>query len=320
MKKKVLSLSVTAALATTLAACSDEDPLANNADGHNEIVVGSANFPESQIIAELYAQALEQAGFQVRRQANIGARDVYLTALEKGEIDVIAEYSGNAAQYYQAGNEAADGEELKPGASAEDVYSTLEATLPEGVSVGEKASAESKDSYRVSPTLARQHQLVTLDDLKKLTTEGNLTLAGNPELESRPYGPDGLESFYDLPKDKISFHAISDSGGPLTVEALKNGTVDVADIYTTSPALDKTGKEVKLVELKDPKRLILPQNVVPLLREESVAEDARNVINEVQEKLSTRALLEMNRRNSGEEKAEPATIAKDWLKEQGITD
>ena len=96
--------------------------------------------------------------------------------------------------------------------------------------------------------------------------------------------------------------------------------MDVADIYTTSPALDKTGKEVKLVELKDPKRLILPQNVVPLLREESVAEDARNVINEVQEKLSTRALLEMNRRNSGEEKAEPATIAKDWLKEQGITD
>ena len=191
MKKKVLSLSVAAALATTFAACSDEDPLATNADGREEIVVGSANFPESQIIGELYAQALEQAGFQVRRQANIGARDVYLTALEKGEIDVIAEYSGNAAQYYQAGNEAADGEELKPGASAEEVYSSLEAALPEGVSVGEKAAAESKDSYRVSPTLARQHQLTTLDDLKSSPRKENSPSRGILNSNLGPTGPMG---------------------------------------------------------------------------------------------------------------------------------
>lgn len=320
MKKKLLALGVVAALAGGgLTACSNEDPLAQDSSSQGRIVVGSANFPESQIIGELYAQALENAGFEVQRQANIGARDVYLTALSKGDIDVVPEYTGNAAQFYQAGDGEADGKDLTPGASADEVYDALVTALPDGVAAGEKAAAESKDSYRVTPTLARQHELSTLDDLKKLTEDGTLTIAGNPELESRPYGPDGLESFYDVPKDKIKFQAISDSGGPLTVGALQDGTVDVADIYTTSPAMDKSGKEAKLVELKDPKRLILPQNVVPLLRDKTVDDKAREALSAVQEKLTTQALLEMNRRNTGEEKAEPATIAKDWLADQGIT-
>lgn len=304
-----------------LTACGNDDPLSsggNSANGGKTLTVGAANFPESEILAELYTQAMQDEGVGVTLKKGIGARDVYLSALEKGDIDLVPEYSGNLEQYYDK-----DSTSVPAGASSEQVLDAVKKVLPKDLSVGEAAKAESKDSYRVLKTTADQYRLTTLGDLAKLAGEREITIGGNPELAERPYGPKGLSSVYGLPQDKMKLTPISDGGGPLTVAALKDGTVLLADIYTTSPVLDRDGNPVDVVELADPKNMVLPQNVLPLMRTQSfagVADDkARKAIEEVQSKLTTADLLAMNLRNVGPEKAEPKTIAKDWLRDKGLT-
>lgn len=320
MNKKFLGVASSLLLsATVLVACGNHDPLNDGGSSdRQQIIIGSANFPESQIISELYAQVLEDAGYQVERKPNIGARDVYLSALEDGAIDLVPEYTGNATEFYQTAEGAPETADIKPGSTSEDIFKLLQSVLPANVAAGKQAQAESKDSYRVTPEVAKQHKLTTLADLRTLAKSQDIKIGANPELKPRPYGPDGLATAYGVPKDRIKFRAISDSGGPLTVEALLDGTIDVADVYTTSPAMDKGGREAKLVELDDPEHLIQPQNVVPLLRSNAVDEGARQAIAKVQEKLTTGALLGMNRRNSNEEKAEPDVIAKDWLQDNDL--
>lgn len=315
---KAAAVALTAVLGSTaLVACgANEDPTAAGDGAEGAVTVGSANFPESEIIGQIYTQVLQNAGVDASFQGGIGARDVYLSALQKGSIDLVPEYSGNAAQYYAKGKP--EEEDLGPGTEPEQVLSTLDKVLPEGISAGEAAPAESRDSYRVMPEFAAQHNLDSLSDLAAFAEGNTIKLAGNPELESRPYGPSGLEKVYGVPQDKITFQPVSDGGGPLTVNALKDGTVTMADIYTTSPVLDRSGKEVSVVELKDPKRLILAQQVIPLMRADSLNDETKEALKKVQEKLTTDDLKEMNQRNSGEEKAEPKQIAHDWLKDEGL--
>ncbi|AGF73527.1 ABC transporter substrate-binding protein [Corynebacterium halotolerans] len=300
----------------TLTACSSEDPLAGDdagttaAGGDDTIVIGTANFPESEIIGQVWAAALEDAGFDVEVNSGIGSREVYLRALEEGSVDLVPEYLGNLTQFLLTD---AGGQEIGTGADAEEVYETLQQALPEGLAAGEYAEGESKDSYRVTRELAEEHQLETLGDLNNLE---QVRIAGNPELAERPYGPQGLTEVYGVGADKITLVPISDGGGPLTIAALTEGTAEVGNIYTTSPLLDADGNEVDLVTLEDPEQLILPQNVLPLMQADAVPPEARDVINGVNDSLTTDALVEMNLRNIGEEKAEPTVIARDFVDEQ----
>lgn len=165
----------------------------------------------------------------------------------------------------------------------------------------------------MTPELAEEYQLVTLGDLDNLE---QVRIAGNPELAERPYGPPGLSEVYGVDAEKITMVPISDGGGPLTIAALLEGTAEVANIFTTSPTLDSDGNEVDLVTLEDPEQLILPQNVVPVMQDE-VPQEVRDVIKEINGALTTEALVEMNLRNIGDEKAEPTVIARDFVDEQG---
>lgn len=307
--------AATALLGLALTACSpSEDPLSSDSgdtgspDG-GTIVIGTANFPESEIIGQVWAAALEDAGFDVEVNSAIGSREVYLRALEEGSIDLVPEYTGNLAQYYLADSGSA---ELAAGADAEEVYSALEGALPEELVAGDYAEGESKDSYRVTRELADEFGLESLGDLNNLD---QVRIAANPEFEQRPYGPAGLSEVYGVDAGKISMVPISDGGGPLTVAALLEGTAEVADIYTTSPLLDSQGNEIDLVTLEDPEQLILPQNVVPLMRAGEVPQEAIDAINGINGDLTTEALVEMNLRNIGEEKAEAPVIARDFVDE-----
>ncbi|AJE34171.1 putative substrate-binding protein [Corynebacterium humireducens NBRC 106098 = DSM 45392] len=294
-----------AALALSSCSSSDEDPLATSptADaGDGTITIGTANFPESEIIGQIWAAALEDAGFDVEVTSGIGSREVYLKALEEGSIDLVPEYSGNLAQYY--------GAELESGASAGDVAEALADVLPAGLVAGDIADGESKDSYRVTRALAEEHGLTTLADLDKLD---RVRIAANPEFAERPYGPPGLASVYGVDAAKISVVPISDGGGPLTVAAVLEGAAEVADIYTTSPLLDAAGNEVDLVTLEDPEQLILPQNVLPLMRADAIPQEALDAVNGISGELTTDALVALNLRNIGEEKAEPPVIARDFV-------
>lgn len=319
-RRSVLGSTGLAALA--LAGCSDADPLATDAPtdtdapapteetsgeqtpatGAGTIIVGSAGFAENEIIAELYAQVLEDAGHTVERRMQIGARDVYFVALTDGSVDLLPEYSGNFLQFLDPESTEND---------AEQVIAGLDTALPEGLRVLEASEAQNADSWCVTKEFSDAFGITSLADLAGY--EGTLRLAGNPELAERPYGPPGLTEIYGVPAEKMEFTPIDDGGGPLTVQALVDGDVDLADIYTTTPAISEEG----LVVLEDPEAMIVPQNVVPVASD-NVPGEAEEALNAVTAALTTEDLIAMNARNQGDEKASPAAIATDWLTEKGL--
>ncbi|CAM2811414.1 ABC transporter substrate-binding protein [Actinomyces slackii] len=296
-----LLLASTVLAAGGLAACSNRDPFAQDRAGGapgGTIVVGSQQYYSNEIIAELYARAMESAGLVVERQFQIGQREVYLPELESGAIQVIPEYGGNLLQYYDASATARN---------AETVYSALLSALPEALTALTPASATDQDSLTVTAATARAHSLTSIADLASLGR--TVSIAANSEFATRPYGPQGLESVYGV---KASVTPVEDSGGPLTVKALVDGTVDVADIYTSDPVIEDKG----LVVLEDPRGLILPQQVTPLVSA-SLPAVAATAINRVSARLSLEELRALNARSTSEQ-LEAGAIAAQWLADQGL--
>ncbi|KQN46192.1 glycine/betaine ABC transporter [Frigoribacterium sp. Leaf44] len=287
-----------------LAGCASSDPLSSgdsSASGDGDtLVIGSQQYYSNEIIAELYAQALEAKGYKVDRQYQIGQREVYLPELESGKIDVFPEYTGNLLQYY-------DKEETAK--SPEEVETALAAALPDGLTALKAAAASDQDSYNVTKEFSEENDITSLADLKNYS--GTLTLGAPPENAERPYGPPGLKSIYGV---DVTSTPIDDGGGPLTVKALTDGSVQLADIYTASPLIT----ENDLVTLEDPENMILPQNVVPIVSDK-VDSDAQDVIDSVDAVLSASDLQQLNSK-SQTDKESSATIAKDYLTEKGLLD
>lgn len=298
--------AVLAGAAASLVACSSSDPLATTTASSTaaasesataEIIhVGSQQYYSNEIIAELYAQALEAEGFTVAREFQIGQREIYMPELNSGAIDVFPEYTGNLLQY------------LDPDATdPEDVPAALATALPEGLEVLEPADAADQDSYTVTREAATEFNLVSIADLASL--EQPISVAANSELATRPYGPEGLLELYGV---EATVTGVEDSGGPLTLKALLDGVVDAADIYTSDPAIAAND----LVVLDDPEGLILEQRVIPVVTS-TLSPEAREVIEAVQAKLSMEALRELNSRSVNEQLS-AEVIATDWLTEQGL--
>ena len=135
-------------------------------------------------------------------------------------------------------------------------------------------------------------------------------------MSQRDYGA-GLarvESVYGVPADRMEFTPISDGGGPLTVKALKDGDVDLANIFSTTPAIEENG----FVMLEDPEGMVTPQNIVPLMAKDRVTDQIREAVESVQKVLTTEDLMAMNAENSGGQKKQPREVAGEWLKEKGL--
>ena len=296
--------ATTAAALAGLSACAlDPANPANRAAG--QIRVGSAMFPESEIIARIWAHALTEAGHDVEVVPQIGARDVYLAALQEGSVDLVPEYSGNLAAYFG---------DVPAGADPSGVLAALDANLPQDLEALAPAPAESKDAYRVLRAVADEHGLASLADLPKLAdATGAIRIGGSPELSQQPYGPDGLAEVYGVDPAAMEMVVYGDSGGPLTIRALADGAVDIADIYTTTPLRDPSGADVDVVTLEDPEQLIPAQNVVALARRGVLDDSARRALEQVSSRLTTADLTDMNLRASGDEKAGADLIARDWL-------
>lgn len=294
------AVAVVALLGLTLAACGSSDPTKGDKSASGTITVGSAAFPENEIIAEIYAQALEAKGVTVKKKLNIGAREAYIPAMKNGEIDLLPEYSGNLLQFVDKDATAT---------SAEDVADALSSALPEGLEVLEVSEAEDKDSLNVTPEFAEAEGLKTIGDLAKID---GLKVGANPEFKTRPFGLPGMERIYGIKGAK--FTAISDGGGPATLKALLDGKVDVADIYSTTPSILAN----KLVTLEDPENMFAAQNVVPLINSDKASDEVKEVLNEISAQLTTEDLLELNSKNQGADKTAPATLAKEWLTDKGL--
>ena len=292
-----------------LSACSDTDPFAvDQASGGysgGPIIIGSQQYYSNEIIAELYAQMMEKTGLTVTRQYQIGQREVYLPELEAGKIHVIPEYGGNLLEYYSKTSASGSPTAATASRTASDTASiqdTLLRTLPHSLTVLNPAEATDQDSLTVTKATAQAHSLTSIGDLASLGR--SVTIAANSEFATRPYGPKGLKAVYGV---DASVTPVEDSGGPLTVKALTDGTVDVADIYSSDPSIGVKD----LVILSDPQMLILPQNVTPLVSA-SLPAIAATAINRVSALLTPDELRSLNQRSTGE-KLSSKTIATDWL-------
>ena len=287
-KRPLAALALAAGAALALAGCGTSAP------SEDTIVVGSQAYYSNEIIAEIYAQALEHDGVAVERQFNVGQRDAYIPLLESGEIDVFPEYSGNLLQYFDPDTDAR---------SSADVIAALPGALPEGLVVLDQATATDQDSYTVTAAFAAQHKLAAIPDLAGVTEP--LTLGGPPELAERPYGPDGLASVYGI---EVGFSPTGDT----TVEDLLAGTVNVANVYTADP---RTQTE-DLVVLEDPKGLFLASHVVPVVGA-SLADRVAATLNAVSAALTPADLVALNVQSTVDQRSS-ADIAAQWLAERGL--
>ena len=217
--------------------------------------------------------------------------------LQAGKIDIFPEYSGNLLQYYKPETTAR---------TPEQVHAELTGALPGGLKALEQAPATDQDSYVVTKAFAEEHSLKQIGDLASVP---DLKIAGNSELESRPYGPKGLRETYGV---EATIKPAEDSGGPLTVKALRDGEVQIADIYTAAPVL----AEGDLVALEDPKNMFLSSNVVPIVSSK-VDDQTAETLNKVSKELTPEELIAMNKR-SVDEKTSASVIAGDWLKSKGL--
>jgi osmoprotectant transport system substrate-binding protein len=258
------------------------------------IVVGSQAYYSNEIIAEIYAQALEAEGFDVERNFTIGQRDAYMPALEDGEIQVFPEYTGNLLQFFDPETTAT---------SSDDVYAALQEALPESLAVLDQASATDQDSYNVTQAFASENGVESLADLSDIDVD--LVLGGPAELEQRPYGPQGLQDAYGA---DVSFVATGDT----TVQDLVAGTVNIANVFSADPRIQTED----LVTLEDPESLFLASNVVPLV-DADVAEEVADVLNPVSAALTPEGLVDLNVQST-EDQRSPEDIAADWLAENDL--
>ncbi|KUN40187.1 ABC transporter substrate-binding protein [Streptomyces longwoodensis] len=295
-----------AAATVLLAGCGSsddsDDPLdGGKADG-SSVVVGSNNFAESILLADIYGEALKAKGIKVSYKPNIGSRETTYGLLKNGSITVLPEYNGSLLAYLDAKAQQT---------SLQGVNAAVKAKLDAKLTLLESSPAEDKDSVTVNAETAKKYDLTassTLADLKDAAPE--LVLGGSPEFQTRQQGMLGLESVYGL-KFK-SFKAL-DAGGPLTQAALKKNTVQAADVFTTDPTITKE----KFVVLQDPKNLFGFANVTPLVYKSGLSQEGVAALNAVSAKLDTKTLLDLDSQVQLENK-DPLDVAKAWLKTAGL--
>ncbi|MGH3674983.1 MAG: ABC transporter substrate-binding protein [Mycobacterium sp.] len=292
-------------LALITAACGSSNPLGGgSASGDlKSVVVGSADFPESKIIAEIYAQAMEANGFTVGRQFGIGSRETYIPAVKDHSIDLIPEYTGNLLQYFdpEATVTTPDAIEL-----------ALFRALPGDLSILTPSPAEDKDTVAVNAETAKKWNLKTIADLAAHSPE--VKFGAPSEFLNRAEGLPGLKKDYGLDVAPNNFVAISDGGGPATVRALVDGTVTAANIFSTSPAIPQNN----LVVLEDPKNNFPAANVVPLVSSQKKSDQLKTVLDAVSAKLTTEGLIELNTAVSGNTGVDPDEAARKWVQDNGF--
>jgi osmoprotectant transport system substrate-binding protein len=307
MRRTLTALAATTVATLTLAACgggSSGGPLGGPAGASaaptDTISVGSANFTESSLLGEIYAQALEAKGIKVARHLSLGSRETYFPAIKDGSLDLVPDYTGTLLQY------------LDPKAaqtSPDDVYAALLKAIPAPLVALDKSAAEDKDAVVVSKDVADRYHATSISDLAPHC--GDLVFGGPPEFQKRPDGIPGLQRTYGCTfKSYISL----DAGGPLTLAALKSNQVQAADLFTTNPQIETDN----LVALTDPKSNFAAQNVVPIINSAKATDQVKQILNAVSGKLTTQVLVDLNRQLTAPDPVDPGTAAKQWLSTNGL--
>lgn len=262
------------------------------------ITVGSADFSESQLLAEIYGQALAGKGIEVKKKPNIGNRETYMAAIKDGSVDLVPEYTGAALAYFDKASTETDPEKA---------YDALKAAVPSGLEVLDKSPAADEDTIVVTKATADKYSLKSLGDLKGK----NLVAGGSSEFKVRSAGLKGLKEKYGV---EFKEYKTLDAGGPLSIKALEDNQIQVTNLFTTQSVI----KEQGLVQLDDPEKILPPNNIVPLIRTDHKSDDVVATLNAVDAKLTTDALTDLVKRiDVGKESAD--AVAKDWLSKNPLS-
>ncbi len=287
-----------------VAACSNSDPLGAEVRSPKSIVVGSGDFPESQVIAEIYAQALQANGFDVGRRMGIGSRETYIPALKDHSIDLVPEYIGNLLLYFAPESTVTmlDAVELE-----------LYRRLPGDLSILTPSPASDTDTVTVTSGTAGSWKLTTIADLAVHSAQ--VRFGAPSAFETRPAGLPGLRQKYGLDIRPGNFVAINDGGGAVTVRALMEDRVTAANIFSTSPAIPQN----HLVALEDPEHNFLAGNIVPLVNSQKKSDRLKDVLDAVSAKLTTSAVADLNAAVSGNSGVDPDQAARKWVQDNGFS-
>jgi osmoprotectant transport system substrate-binding protein len=271
---------VVVAVSTVAAGCAADEGRAPRlpTEGKGIIVVGvSGAFAENQIVAEMYAQVLEHAGYTVDRQLDLRSREVSQNALEAGYIDVKPEYLSSLLLFLDPNAEAsADAADV-----ARQTAQLLEST---GLTLLTPSAAEDTNQFVANAETARRFQLTTMSSLAPVADQ--LTLGGPPECPQRPFCLPGLHEVYGVLFDDF---APLDAGGPLTVDALRRDEVQIGLLFSTDPRIEQNG----FVPLVDDRRLQDAENITPVIRSEMLNDEVRTLLDAVSDRLSTEEMTDL---------------------------
>ncbi|MEU6630875.1 ABC transporter substrate-binding protein [Streptomyces parvus] len=306
------------ALAGSLAACGgdsleqEKSGSGSSAGGDGKkgtLVVGSASFTESKVLAELYAQILGDAGYSTS-VTTVKNRELYEPSVEKGEIDVVPEYAATLAEFLNAKVNGADKAQAEPVASG-DVEATVSALKqlaePLGLTVLPAGKAVDQNAFAVSKEFADKNSLKTLSDLGK--SKLKVKIAAGDECEVRPFCAPGLKKTYGIDVTGIDPKGV---GTPVSKQAVRDGKVELVLTTTTDAVLDG------LVFLEDDKKLQNADNVLPVLNTKDAGDpEIADALGKITAALTTEDLAELNRKVDAE-RAKPADVAKEYLESKNL--
>jgi osmoprotectant transport system substrate-binding protein len=268
--------------------------------GTGSITVGSADFPENTLLADIYGDAMAAKGVKVSKKLNIGERAAYIAALNDGSIGFVPEYTGSILSYLDKNATAK---------TPQDVYAALQQKVGPKLAVLDYAQAQDSDTITVTQQTASKYNLKTIADLCEVA--GQLTLGAPSQFQTRADGVPALKSVYGVVFK--SFTPLSAGNSAVTITALKNGSVDAADVFSTDPAIAAN----QLVSLEDPKSMFAAQNIVPLVDKAKFTQTMADAANAVSAKLDTQTLAGLVSKVVSD-KQDPDKVAKEWLSSQGL--
>lgn len=272
-------------------------PAGSASGAATSVVIGSADFSESQILAEVYAAALNAKGIKATTRPNIGSREVYLKAIQDGSVDIVPEYTGSLLNYL---------DKTATAKAPDEVYAALGKAVPTGLVALDKSAAEDKNSIVVTKDTAAKWSLTQIGDL--VAHQAEIVVAAPPEFQTRVQGLPGLKDVYSfVPKD---FRPLK---GQAVVDALVNGQAQAANVFSTDPSILANG----FVTLADPKALFGSDNVVPLVRKDKANEVVTTTLNAVSAKLDTPTLTDLVKQVDVDKK-DAKVVAKEWLAKVGL--
>ena len=273
------------------------------------ILVGAFDFSESEVLAHIYARALDESGYPVQVLDRVASREIMEPALEQGHVDLVPEYQGTLLRFLDP--EAATSEGGDPDHADEELQALTDLLADRGIVPLDPAPATNSNVIVVTRETADRLGLVRISDLAD--DADDLTFGGPPECPTRPLCLVGLEDTYGL---RFAGFQPLDVGGPLTLGALLAGDVDVALLFETDPSIARHG----LVILRDDRHLQPAENVLPVLREavlEEHGDQATTVLDDVSARITTDDLRDLNAQVIDEGIA-PADAADAWLEDEGL--